>query len=66
MAPPFELQVVDGCIVVMRFQAADVMNPMLDPISNRVVREARRCACQPPVARAPLCMHASKEERQGK
>ncbi|KAG1677571.1 hypothetical protein FOA52_014469 [Chlamydomonas sp. UWO 241] len=36
MAPPSELQIVDGCIAVLRFASADVMNPMLDPISDRV------------------------------
>ena len=37
MAPPFELQCMDGgCIVVMRFTAAAPMNTLLDPISDRV------------------------------
>ena len=37
LAPPYELQQVDGgLIVVMRFQGSDAMNAMLDPISNRV------------------------------
>ena len=37
MAPPFELQCMDGgCIVVMRFTSAAPMNTLLDPISDRV------------------------------
>ena len=37
MAPPFELQCMDGgCIVVMRFTSAAPMNILLDPISDRV------------------------------
>lgn len=37
MAPQYELQVVDDCIAVLRFPSTDVMNPLLDPISDRVV-----------------------------
>lgn len=28
---------VDGCIMVLRFASSEAMNPMLDPISDRVV-----------------------------
>ena len=36
MPPPYELQLVDGCIAVLRFAAVAVMNALLDPISDRV------------------------------
>ncbi len=36
MPPAFESQLVDGCIVVLRFASADAMNRLLDPISDRV------------------------------
>mmetsp|Transcript_40695 Transcript_40695/g.90475 ORF Transcript_40695/g.90475 Transcript_40695/m.90475 type:complete len:173 (-) Transcript_40695:68-586(-) len=34
--PAYELQLVDDCIAVLRFPSMDVMNELLDSISNRV------------------------------
>jgi hypothetical protein len=36
MAPQVEYQVVEDCIVILRFQSPDSMNQLLEPISNRV------------------------------